>query len=384
MERKKAYYWCTCLQMITPIKVRRLIEEAGGPSEVFGQSDEKLVQMGFTAREQRIYHEACAMEKTIEAEYEKLSQSGIRFVTIEDEEYPVLLKEVADRPIGLFVKGNLPKFDFPKIAIVGARACSSYGKECAEEIARELSAAGAQIVSGMAYGIDCCSQKAALEAGSSYAVLGGGVYICYPRENIDLYTRLVESGGIISEYPLGMNPLSGFFPERNRIISGLSDVVIVVEARQKSGSLITVDQALEQNKEIMAVPGRIGDPLSKGCNELIKMGAMVITCPEDIKQSSVVERWMESYVAGKKYFDDHKTQCNGDIDTIFSLDSAINSLASAKNMVYSQTNLYPKDLDTISKETGLDVTVVSQLLLDLQLQGVIREVSKNCYVRCGI
>lgn len=121
MERKKAYYWCTCLQMITPIKVRRLIEEAGGPSEVFGQSDEKLVQMGFTAREQRIYHEACAMEKTIEAEYEKLSQSGIRFVTIEDEEYPVLLKEVADRPIGLFVKGNLPKSDFPKIAIVGAR-----------------------------------------------------------------------------------------------------------------------------------------------------------------------------------------------------------------------------------------------------------------------
>ena len=93
MERKKAYYWCTCLQMITPIKVRRLIEEAGGPSEVFGQSDEKLVQMGFTAREQRIYHEACAMEKTIEEEYEKLSQSGIRFVTIEDEEYPVLLKE---------------------------------------------------------------------------------------------------------------------------------------------------------------------------------------------------------------------------------------------------------------------------------------------------
>lgn len=151
MERKKAYYWCTCLQMITPIKVRRLIEEAGGPSEVFGQSDEKLVKMGFTAREQRIYHEACAMENTIEEEYEKLSQSGIRFVTIEDEEYPVLLKEVADRPIGLFVKGNLPKSDFPKIAIVGARACSSYGKECAEEIARELSAAGAQIVSGMAY-----------------------------------------------------------------------------------------------------------------------------------------------------------------------------------------------------------------------------------------
>ena len=157
-SEKKAYYWCTCLQMITPIKVRRLIEEAGGPSEVFGQSDEKLVQMGFTAREQRIYHEACAMEKTIEAEYEKLSQSGIRFVTIEDEEYPVLLKEVADRPIGLFVKGNLPKSDFPKIAIVGARACSSYGKECAEEIARELSAAGAQIVSGMAYGIDCCTK----------------------------------------------------------------------------------------------------------------------------------------------------------------------------------------------------------------------------------
>ena len=282
MERKKAYYWCTCLQMITPIKVRRLIEEAGGPSEVFGQSDEKLVQMGFTAREQRIYHEACAMEKTIEAEYEKLSQSGIRFVTIEDEEYPVLLKEVADRPIGLFVKGNLPKSDFPKIAIVGARACSSYGKECAEEIARELSAAGAQIVSGMAYGIDCCSQKAALEAGSSYAVLGGGVDICYPRENIGLYEKLIRQGGVISEMRPKTRSIPVLFPRRNRIISGICDAVIIIEARKKSGSLITAEFAGEQGRSVYAVPGSIFSDLSEGCHELIRNGAVLLSSPQEI------------------------------------------------------------------------------------------------------
>ena len=379
------WYWLCNIPGIGRRKITSLLDGLGSAKAIYGADDRTLRSIyGIEDRECRLISDSRA-DKSIYNEFLELEKHGVRFVHRESDDYPERLRHIHDSPVGLYVRGKLVDDNRITVAIIGARGCTDYGRQVAYEFGKSFAYMGIQVVSGMALGIDGAGQRGCLDGGGfSVGVLGCGADICYPRENIDLYTRLVESGGIISEYPLGMNPLSGFFPERNRIISGLSDVVIVVEARQKSGSLITVDQALEQNKEIMAVPGRIGDPLSKGCNELIKMGAMVITCPEDIKQSSVVERWMESYVAGKKYFDDDKTQCNGDIDTKFSLDSAINSLASAKNMVYSQTNLYPKDLDTISKETGLDVTVVSQLLLDLQLQGVIREVSKNCYVRCGI
>ena len=329
----------------------------GSPSEVFGQSDEKLVQMGFTAREQRIYHEACAMEKTIEAEYEKLSQSGIRFVTIEDEEYPVLLKEVADRPIGLFVKGNLPKSDFPKIAIVGARACSSYGKECAEEIARELSAAGAQIVSGMAYGIDCCSQKAALEVGSSYAVLGGGVDICYPRENIGLYEKLIRQGGVISEMRPKTRSIPVLFPRRNRIISGICDAVIIIEARKKSGSLITAEFAGEQGRSVYAVPGSIFSDLSEGCHELIRNGAVLLSSPQEILADFKLE------AAARKI---HRQKI---------------PLTEIEQDVYRFIEREPVHMEILLQKTGYPAGTLCSALFQMELKGYISEEAGGCYKR---
>ena len=177
----------------------------------------------------------------------------------------------------------MPLENEPAAAIIGARLASGYGREQARRFGRQIGARGISVISGMARGIDGIAQKAALDAGGrSYAVLGCGVDICYPEENRELYERLQQQGGVLSEYPPGMQPIAKLFPPRNRIISGLSDLVLVIEARKRSGTLITVDMALEQGREVYALPGRVSDSLSDGCNRLIRQGAGPATCPQDI------------------------------------------------------------------------------------------------------
>ena len=218
-----------------------------------------------------------------ELERKKLEEKKIRFVSFFDPDYPKKLKDIPDPPFGLYVKGKLPDENKPSVAIIGARMCSDYGRFMAREFGRNLSLAGVQIISGMARGIDGISQKAAIDAGgSSFGILGCGVNICYPEENRDVYDVICNEGGLISEYYPDMLPMSGLFPQRNRIISGLADIVLVVEARQKSGTQITVDQALEQGKEVLAIPGRTTDRLSDGCNYLISQGAGVALSTQDV------------------------------------------------------------------------------------------------------
>lgn len=208
---------------------------------------------------------------------ELIEEKGIRYISFFDDIYPGKLHDIPDAPFGIFVKGSLPREGVPTVAMIGARACSEYGRKVAEIFARELAGYGVQIVSGMARGIDSISQEACLQAGGqTYAVLGCGVDICYPKELYTLYRDITENGGILSSYAPGMEPLSKNFPPRNRIISGLSDVVLVIESRIKSGTLITVDMALEQGREVAVIPGRITDELSKGCHELVKQGATLI------------------------------------------------------------------------------------------------------------
>lgn len=216
-------------------------------------------------------------------EWERLKKQGIRFLPFFHPDYPQKLKEIPDSPWGLYVLGKLPDREQASVAIVGARQCSEYGKMMADQLGKKLGEREIPVVSGMARGIDGISQMAALETGGeSFAVLGCGVDVCYPKENRKLYECLKEKGGILSEYPPGTRPLAAFFPPRNRIISGLCDVLVVVEAKEKSGTLITVDMALEQGKEVLVVPGRITDALSRGCNRLVKQGAGIVTSLEDI------------------------------------------------------------------------------------------------------
>lgn len=201
---------------------------------------------------------------------------------ISDSAYPEKLKPLADMPKKLYVKGNLPDPDRPAVAIVGARNCSVYGRNQAARYARILAEHGVQIISGLAFGIDTEAHKGCMLGGMpTFAVLGCGVDICYPKENFRVYEQILESGGgILSEYEEGSEPLGWHFPRRNRIISALADAVLLVEAREKSGSLITADLALEQGKNIYAIPGRVTDPNSLGCNRLISQGAGIAWCPE--------------------------------------------------------------------------------------------------------
>lgn len=206
----------------------------------------------------------------------------IRSYRIEDEGYPKRLKNIPGAPKALYVLGRLPEEERLSVAVVGARDCSEYGRFVAKELGAALGKNGITVISGMARGIDGISQEEALDAGgSSFGVLGCGVDICYPKENRRLYEKLRKSGGLLSEYLPGTPACANHFPPRNRIVSGLADVVVVVEARVKSGTLITVDMALEQGREVYAVPGRTTDKLSEGCNRLIRQGAGVLFSVEE-------------------------------------------------------------------------------------------------------
>lgn len=247
-----------------------------------------------------------------EKEYRHMKEAGISLLTVSEADYPRRLKNIPDPPYGIFVKGRLPEESVPAVAVIGARECSEYGRYVAAELGAKLGCQEVTVVSGMARGIDGISQEAALEAGgSSVGVLGCGVDICYPAQNKELYAKLLKKGAVLSPYPIGTPAIARNFPPRNRIVSGLADAVVVIEARVKSGTLITVDMALEQGREVYVVPGRVTDRLSDGCNRLIKQGAGVFLSPESFleeirllveqKRSSVPSRLAGSgSVGGKK------------------------------------------------------------------------------------
>lgn len=271
--------------------------------------------------------------------------------------FPDRLRVLPDAPKGIYVKGTLPDPKKPSVAIVGARMCSDYGRTQAYEIARYLSEHGVQIISGLAIGIDGFAHQGALKGGTpTFAVLGCGLDTCYPRQHIGLWQQIQEeNGGILSEYPICTPPLKAYFPQRNRIISALADLVIVIEAKKKSGSLITADCALEQGKTVYAVPGRIWDELSYGCNYLIAQGAGILYSPECI---------LEELHIDKK---ENKQQ-------------KINfSLASDLKLVYSVLGFEPKKLDDLSKELQIPPEKLAELLLKLELEGYIQQVRKNYY-----
>lgn len=224
---------------------------------------------------------------------ERISSKKVVCMDRSDDIYPESLKNIPDPPQLLYKKGKIIKGDRNAIAIIGSRKCTSYGKNIAYKFAKELASYGVTIVSGMAYGIDSAAHRGALDGGGrTIAVLGCGVDICYPKSNANLMRDIIENGAVLSEYFLGTNPTPGNFPRRNRIISGLSKGVLVVEAGLKSGTLITVDCALEQGKEVFSIPGNINCSVSQGTNKLIKEGAKPVTCVEDILEEFNIQKQM--------------------------------------------------------------------------------------------
>lgn len=289
-ERMYAYFICS-IPMIGGVRAGQLLSRFGDPQGVYeaGTAGWREILSDSVVE----YMDRQKKSGNLEEEYHSLGEKQIGLVLQEEEGFPRKLLEIPDPPYGLFYKGKLPEQKQPSVAVIGARECSEYGRFVAEELGRYLGSQEIQVISGMARGIDGISQQAALLAGgTSYGVLGCGVDICYPAQNRRLYEELLEKGGLLSTYAPGTKPLPQYFPPRNRIVSGLSDALIVIEARQKSGTLITVDMALEQGRDVYVVPGRLTDRLSDGCNHLLTQGAGVFLSPESFAED-FLRSWEE-------------------------------------------------------------------------------------------
>lgn len=384
------WYWLCNISGIGNSRIHSLLQVFETPKNVY-HAEERLLEKvkGINkANIADIIH--AARNHNCYLEFCRLKEKGIYFTHPQKDDYPKQFLNIYDMPYALYYKGRLPEENRPVVAIVGARNCTEYGKAIAHEFASAWARMGIQVVSGMALGIDAAAHRGALQGnGYTCAVLGCGVDICYPRDNISLYSNMVELGGVLSEYMPGTKPNAGQFPMRNRLISALADVVVVVEARKKSGSLITVDQALEQNKDIMAVPGRIKDALSEGCNSLIQMGAQVLLKPEDILSNTRISMHYEKNRQRVLYEENiaknvENSRKNRSEETKRKKEFNNSVLASQKDMLYSGLNLYPTSINTIIEETQLSIPEISALLLELELEGLVKEVSKGCYVRVHI
>jgi DNA processing protein len=304
LQKEQLYYvqWLASQYELFGKLQRRVLEAYPDPREIFQVSKERWEEL-LPEKQAGLLWKRCQAESmaAMQEQYEKLREQGISFVTREQEEYPRRLNDIPDPPLGLYYKGGLPDGDSLAVAVIGSRDCSEYGSYVARHLGCCLGEQGISVISGMARGIDGISQQAALEAGGdSFGVLGCGVDVCYPQSNQRLYQTLMGHGGILSEYPPGTQPIARNFPSRNRIVSGLATAVVVVEAALKSGTSITVSMALEQGREVYAVPGRITDRLSDGCNRLIKQGAAVYTDPEGFLEELRETYFLQSVSPTKK------------------------------------------------------------------------------------
>lgn len=383
--------WLAGIDGIGNVTLRTLWEKAGKrldfAEELYRMREEKLESYLETACQVTPLKTAriCEARKLAngrgqspEEKLQDLGRKGIRYVWMGEEDYPSRLLQIEDPPFGLYVKGRLPRPERAAVGIVGTRMASPYGREQARIFAAELAKEGVQIISGMARGVDGVAGRGALDTSDdSYAVLGGGVDICYPRENKDLYEALIDRGGLLTEYRPGLAPQNTFFPARNRIISGLSDIILVVEAREQSGTLITVDRALEQGKDVWALPGRRGDRNSAGCNRLIRQGAGIALSPELLLEAlGLLEADESEHPSGTEY-----AQMTFDFEALAGSESGVGR-AILGCLDYSE----PRSLDAIAPEVSRMVRrevpfrELMKELTHLTLRGCVKEIRVGQYV----
>jgi DNA processing protein len=345
---------------------RRLVKFFGSPSTVLSASLRELAMArGVTPSVcQNIIELRDSIQ--IDRELNLIDRYNCKVITIEDESYPTALKAIYDPPPVLYVKGELLSNDSHSIAIVGTRNATSYGRKAAEQLSGQLASRGITIVSGMAHGIDTVAHYGALSAGGrTIAVMGNGLDIVYPAENSSLFEKIIASGAVISELSMGTQPHRGMFPRRNRLISGISLGTLIVEASMKSGAMITADCALEQGREVFAVPGQIFTDTSKGTNELIKQGAKLVDSVEDILDE------LPSYAFQNSIDEDIKNE-----------DALIESkLSQEESAIWKVINSSPIHIDEISKRSALPIYKVSSTLVMLELKGLVQQLSGKMFVR---
>jgi DNA processing protein len=285
VTEREAYIALNMVDGIGPVRVRALLEVFGSATALMEATPASWTEakgIG-TSLAEKIHPKLQQADPV--AEEKRAGKYGARIVTRVDPDYPNALTEIHDPPLALYVRGTLEPHDIHAIAVVGSRRCTHYGTQSADRLSFQLAKQGYTVVSGLARGIDAAAHQGALKGGGrTLAVMGTGIDQIYPTEHESLASRIIESGAVISEFPVGFKPTRQSFPQRNRIISGLSKAILVVEASRGSGAMMTVDFATEQGRSVMAVPGRIDNPSAGGCHDLIKSGAKLVTDVDDITE----------------------------------------------------------------------------------------------------
>lgn len=373
MNKNSAKYWMALKSIdgVGNASFSPLLERFGSLEAVFSAGPAELSQVhgisGKSARAIASFHHWTPILRQLEI----MEKIDARIVAFTDEEYPQNLLNIYDRPAFLYVLGRLSPDDIP-LAIIGSRNASAYGKYTTERLSRELAMQGIAIVSGMARGVDSCAHRGALTAkGRTIAVLGSGLDVIYPPENNKLFQDIAQNGAVISEYPPGAQPLAYHFPARNRIISGISYGVVIVEAGEKSGSLITARLAIEQGRDVFAIPGAIDSPLSRGANKLIQQGAKLIENINDILEDVIPQlekRQAHALPPKPKAASNRPAPANQEA---LPFSPALTNLAEKK--IFSILSQGQAHADDIMDQAHLPPAEIFSSLITMELQGIITQ-----------
>jgi DNA processing protein len=333
-----------------------LVRAFGSPDAVFEARDQDL-QIAGVRREVRTALRRFDRWREVDAQLARLDRNRGRLVTWDDASYPELLRQIHDPPLFLYVLGELTAQDTSAVAVVGSRDASPYGRSMTAAIGEGLANHGVTVVSGLARGIDAAAHEAALRGGGrTLAVLGSGIDVVYPSEHHRLHMRIAQTGAVVSEYPMGTQPDAENFPARNRIISGLSLGTVVVEATERSGSLITAQCAVEQGREVFAVPGPVG-ARTRGTHQLLRQGAALAENAEDVL------RELTPHLRARP--------------------AAAPPLSDLETAIVAQLDALPRSVDDLIARTGLPAGTVLETLLVLELRGVVRQLPGQCFARAG-
>jgi DNA processing protein len=357
------FYWLALglIPGVGSTLIKRLLERFETPEAVFHAPAKELLKIEGLGEKVAGEIRKGPVEKVVERELHLLKEAGGAILTLKDHIYPKRLKDIYDPPALLYMRGEIKREDDLAVSIVGSRKTSPYGRWITEKVSQELARHGVTIVSGMARGIDSLAHLGAISGGGrTIAVLGCGVDVIYPSENRKLFEKIIDHGAVLSEFRMGSPPEGGHFPRRNRIISGLSLGVVVVQASEKSGSLITAGYALEQGREVFAVPGNVGAEGSRGTNRLIKDGAKVVESSEDILEE-ILPQWRRDEEI------EPEVKSPGPV------------LTREEGVLYELLGETPLHIDEIIRESGIDPGRVSSLLLDLELKGLIAQWPGKCF-----
>ncbi len=362
-DREHTFTWIglSIIPGVGRVTFRRLVRNFGSAASVLDASVDELRENGGLSEKVASEIRSFPWRKLAEAEMERAASAAVAIITADDPAFPEPLKNTPDPPLFLYIRGSLLPQDVNAVALVGTRTPTHYGLTVTQQMAYDLASQGITVVSGMARGIDTQAHKGALAAkGRTIAVLGCGIDAAYPPENKGLMEQIARSGAVITENPFGTKPESGYFPARNRIISGLSAGTVIIEAAEDSGSLITADYTLKQERKLFAVPGNISSPSSRGTNSLIKQGARLVERAEDVLQGLDLNKGRNAGAA---------------------VNRPLPSMTDEEHSVFDTISAEPKHIDAIMAENGSAPGRLGGILTTLELKGLVKQLPGKYFVR---